>query len=362
MSWPGRVCIVGLGLMGGSLALAIRHLRPGVHLHGVDREAHTRHEALERNVVHAAFEALEPAVEGCDLVVLAVPVDAIVEVLPQLRGLVGPQAIVSDMGSTKTRICEAGRVALGARFVGGHPFTGAEHSGLNAADPFLFENALYALTCDDPDEERARLLKHFLESLGAQVVFLPPPEHDRIVAHVSHLPQLLATTLCDQVRTQSQTNPLYRELAAGGFRDLTRVAASPYALWGSILRDNRTAVDAALAALQAQLQQVRNELQQGTLEQRFERAASFRRQLPWRSKGLLKPLQRIALVIEDRPGELVKVLQVLLEQRINLKDIELRKTREGDGSTFHLYVESASAAQRGAQALQQRGWEAQQVA
>lgn len=359
-SWPRHVCIVGLGLIGGSLALAIRRFHPEIELRGLDADEPTRTAALERQAVHTVHADIETAVTGCDLVVLAVPVDAIVALLPQLVFL-PEDVLVTDVGSVKTRICREGRQALGRRFVGGHPLTGAEHSGLQAADPFLFENALYALTPHPGSLAVAKQLGGFLETLGAQVVTLTPKDHDAIVAQVSHVPQLLAIALCDLVREKSLTDPLYRELAAGGFRDLTRVAASSYSVWSSILKNNQPRVDAALGALQERIQTMRDELKNNCLGKRFERAASFRRELPLRSKGILKPLHRIALVIEDRPGALVEALQVLAQKSINVKDLELRKSREGDGNTFHFYVESPEAAEQGVGALRDGGWEAHRV-
>lgn len=357
-AWPRRVCILGLGLIGGSLALALRRRHPGVAVSGVDPDPQARKLAVEVHAVDVAFATPREGARDCDLVMLAAPVDAILEGLPQLPDAIGQDALVTDVGSTKAAICAAGFAALGPRFVGGHPFAGAEHSGLAAADPFLFQNALYALTPLTPDHLNVSKLKGFLTSLGAEVVTLPPDEHDRITAHLSHLPQLVATALCDLVCDRAQTQPLYRALAAGSFRDLTRVAQSSYAVWHSILRNNQTEVDAALAAFQDQLQRVRDELRRDALAQRFERAATFRRELPWRSKGLLTPLHRIALVVEDRPGALVEALGVLAAQGINLKDLELRRTREGDGSTFHFYVESGADAATGARALSAAGWPA----
>lgn len=361
-NWPQQICMVGLGLIGGSMAMAIRRIHPDVKLHAFDTDKSTCKLAQDRGIVHQSFGDIGEAVADCDLIILAAPVDAIVALLPELVSAVKADAIVTDVGSTKNRICQVGQAVLGDRFVGGHPLAGGEQNGLEAADPFLFENALYALTPVGTSTHSADKLKPFIESLGAQALILSPQDHDTILAHVSHLPQLVATALCDLVRDRATTNPLYRELAAGGFKDLTRVAASPYSMWKSVLRDNQALVDAALAALQDRIQLMRYELRDQQLDGRFEQAGQFRRELPWRSKGLLKPLYRIALVLEDRPGELVKVLQVLAEHNINLKDLELRKTREGDGSTFHIYVESNEAAEQGANYLKQAGWEANQVA
>lgn len=352
------MAILGLGLIGGSLALALRRFRPELRRVGADPDPRARELARERAAVQEVFDRPEAAVAGCDLVVLAAPVDVNLALLEQIAPRLGPQTLVTDTGSTKATIAARGHELLGGRFVGGHPLSGAERGGLEAADPFLFENALVALTPDEPATPAARALSGLWEDLGAQVLILEPERHDVLVAWLSHLPQLVATALCDLVAERAQTDALYRELAAGGFRDLTRVAASPYALWEPILRDNLERVDAALETLQRHLDAFRAELRRGGLAARFARAGAFRRALPQRAKGLWGPLHRIALVLQDRPGALVEALSVLAREGINLKDLELNRLREGDGSTFTLYVATPQDAALGAAALRAGGWEA----
>ncbi len=356
--WPRRVAIVGLGLVGGSLALALRRFRPDVTRVGVEANAAVRARAEAEGVVDVTASLAVAAAEA-DLVVLAAPVDANLALLPRVASAVGPEALVTDVGSTKASICRLGARELGARFVGGHPLSGAERGGLEGADPFLFQNALYVLTPDDPGARAARRLSLLLRGAGAEVVTMRPELHDDVVAHVSHLPQLLATALCSLVADRAEAQPLYRALAAGGFRDLTRVASSPHSTWGPILRDNRQRVDAALSALQVHIEALRRSLgDDQEVAARFGRAAAFRAAVPERAKGLLRPVHRVSVVVPDRHGALAEVLGVVAARGINLVDVELQRIREGDGGTFHLRLHEAADAERAADVLRAAGWEA----
>jgi len=360
-AWPRRVAFVGLGLMGGSLALALRRFRPEIARVGVDEDPAVRARALAEDVVEATAP-LADAVARADLVVLAAPVDANLALLQRVARAAAPGAIVTDVGSTKVSICRLGRERLGERFVGGHPLSGAERGGLDGADPFLFQNALYALTPEETTCEPVKRVAALLADLGAEVVTMPPALHDDVVAHVSHLPQLLATALCALVADRAESEPLYRELAAGGFRDLTRVASSPYGTWGPILRDNRERVDAALGTLQTHIGALRRALgDNGELKARFGRAATFRETVPERAKGLLRPVHRVSVVVPDRHGALAEMLGAVAAQGINLVDVELQRIREGDGGTFHLRFHEAADAERATMVLNGVGWEAFQL-
>jgi prephenate dehydrogenase len=351
-----RVSIIGLGLMGGSLGLALKRSFPTIEIVGVDREEKIVQRAVERGAIDRGFLNFEEAFPKADLIVLATPVNAILELLPTLPDLIDPDTLVTDLGSTKARICRTAEEYLPDRFIGGHPMAGSERQGIEAADPFLFENALYVLTPLQASQERIPHLSTFLEELGARILCLDPQLHDQIVAYVSHLPQLLAVALTELVGQQNEENSLYRELAAGGFRDMTRIAASPYSIWKDILRDNAPQIGHVLDALIEQLLSMRGELTSAVLEERFRRAAAFRTAIPLRSKGFLKPLHRIAISVPDQPGTLARLTTVLAQSTINIKDIELLKVRENVGGTFHLHFETRAEAERAVQLLQNIGY------
>ncbi len=284
---PRRVTIVGVGLMGGSLGMAIRRCCKGVEVIGVDREEATLQQAQERGAIDWGTLDLEQGVAEANLVFLATPIRVILELLPALADGIAEKAIVSDLGSTKLQICLAAKKLLPENFVGGHPMTGSERQGIEAADPFLFENAVYLLTPLRPGDDKAERLAAFLEQLGCSIVCISPQRHDRLVAHVSHLPQLLAVALADFIGERAEADSLYKELAAGGLRDMTRIAASPYEIWQDILITNRDEIEQAMQALLSRLQDRCCIREEDAWRERFARAARFRAAFPRQSKSLV---------------------------------------------------------------------------
>jgi len=351
-----RVAIVGVGLMGGSLGLAIKRGYPSIRVSGVDRESKILKRAIERGAIDRGYLTLEEGVSEAQLIFLAAPISAIVDLLPRVAELIAPDTLVTDLGSTKARICRVAQQCLPNNFIGGHPMTGSERQGIEAADSFLFENALYVLTPGPQSTAQAERFRRFLEGLGARVLYMDAEIHDRVVAYVSHLPQLLAVALADLVGRQSQANSHYQQLAAGGFRDMTRIATSPYELWADIIKDNTMKIEQALDELVQQLTAMKTELKRSTLRERFRRAAAFRNAIPRSSKGFLEPLHRIAVSVPDRPGVLARMTTAIAQAEINIKDIELLKVRENVGGTFHLYFESLKDAERAVQALEKAGY------
>jgi len=345
--------------MGGSLALAIRRFLPQLEVIGVDFPA-ARGEAEARGAIHRGFppQELPRAVAESDLVFLATPIRTILELIGEAAPHMRKGAILTDLGSTKAAICRRAReqVPGGVYFVGGHPLTGAEGKGIAGADPFLFQNALYVLTPLEGTEGALPLLQGFLRRLGAIVVELAPEEHDRIAAYVSHLPQLLAVALVNLVGREGG----YLRFAAGGFRDLTRIASSPYGIWEDILTTNAPRIREALAALLSELSRLGERIEVGPREE-FERARALRASLPRAVKGFLRDFPRIRVIIPDRPGALAKITGALAEKGINIKDLELLRVREEIGGTFQIHLGSGEEAEEAARILQGIGYEARVV-
>jgi prephenate dehydrogenase len=243
---PARLGIVGLGLIGGSIAAAVRAAWPDTARVGVDHDGTVRTAAGAGLVDEVRDDIADLA--DCDLIVLAVPVPAILDLLSRLRGGLG-SAVVTDVGSTKRQIVEAGRAV--PRFVGGHPIAGAERGGLERARPDLFAGRTWAVTvAPDTDPDAATRVERFAAGLGATPVRMTPDAHDRAVAYLSHVPQLVAVALMNAAEQQGVTAS---GLAGQGFRDMTRLAASPGALWQGILDSNHDFVREALGELQRHL-------------------------------------------------------------------------------------------------------------
>ena len=262
-----RVVICGVGLIGGSFALALRRTGFTGTLLGVSSER-TIAEAVELGVVDRGA-TLEEAAQTADLIYLAQPILKIIEGMPALGRMLGPQATVTDAGSTKAQIVAAMREYLPAgSYVGGHPMAGKETRGVRGADAALFRGRTYVLTAD-------HWLRGWIEKMGARVVILGPEEHDRAVAYTSHLTQLVATALAGTVTRALPGDEI--QVSGPGLIDTTRLAQSSYDIWRDILCTNRGPVDAALGEMIERLREMRATL--GENEAQFSEGAELRRRI-----------------------------------------------------------------------------------
>ena len=243
----GTVAIVGVGLIGGSLGMALKARRLARHVIGFGRTDERMAAAIARGAIDTGTTRLEEAVSDADIVVLCTTVGHILETLPQILALAKPGAVVTDVGSTKEAIVR--RAAGAAAFVGGHPMAGSEQTGVEAATPLLFEEATWAITPSETTSPNAvQTVQRLAQSVGATTLLLAPDAHDAMLAVISHLPHVLASALMRQAfQTQAQYSQT-QQLTAGSFADGTRVAASSPEIWRDICLSNR---DALLRALQA---------------------------------------------------------------------------------------------------------------
>jgi len=282
-----RVAIIGTGLVGGSFALALRKLRPRPRVVGWDKPEVLR-VARKRGAINKAEPNLARAVAGADLVYVALPVGATLEVLPQIARAAAPKALVTDAASSKRAICaraaECFPPAPGGRraafFLGGHPMAGKEVSGIAAADAKLFHGARYALISRGGEsgermDPRVAAFDALLRKLGAQPIWMNAESHDRAAAIVSHLPQLLAVALAGVVRAATDQSGLPLTLAGRGLRDALRLAGSPYSVWRDIVLTNTDHIDAALDRMGQAIENLRAVLRGRELEAEFADAAEL---------------------------------------------------------------------------------------
>ena len=249
-----HLSIVGLGLMGGSLALAMRDHAD--HITGIDLSDEARSYALKQGFVDSATDDLFEGVNPADVVILATPVRVIVEMLQMRIGsFLRSNTLLIDTGSTKQDIVDAmANLPIGVNAMGGHPMTGKENGGIEESDRALYRNRPFVLCPSRRTTPAARLRAVALvQTLGAKPIEMDAERHDQIVAGISHLPYLLSTTLVATIANQAEDDSAYWELAAGGFRDTSRLAASDVTMMGDILRTNTTAVATLLAQFRMQL-------------------------------------------------------------------------------------------------------------
>lgn len=348
-----NITIIGLGVIGGSLGLAIKQCVPGTIVTGFD-DLKTIQSALRRDAIDFGAASLRTAVTDADIVFLCTPVKTILRLLPEVGRWCSPKTIVSDVGSTKSIIEAKAKTALRTKgiFTGGHPMAGSEGKGIEFADALLFQNATYVLCADVQRQRKIRPLLSLLNAIGARILFLSAADHDRIAAAISHLPQLIAVAMMNLVNKKNRSHQGYFQLAAGGFRDMTRIASSPYGMWNDILATNSDEIKNALKEFSLLLTQFQKDLttpsRRKTFAQRFASAKTFRDAIPKNSKGFLHPLYEVSVSVADRPGVLAALTAALYKAKINIKDIELLKIRDGRGGTFRLSFDAKSEAERAA--------------
>ena len=352
-----KIVIAGLGLMGGSLALALSRQKNKHRIFGWDFPQ-ILDKAVKNGVVGHAVENWPQDCAGADIVFLATPVSVIKQQLRELNGVVDRSTVVSDLGSTKSEVlAEVERIEFTGTFVGGHPLAGSEKSGLQAADALLMENAIYVLcnaTLDTPPLPQK--LVRLLESLKARLLHLPAVEHDRIVAYISHLPQIISVALMNVVGGKNESNPLFVKMAAGGFRDLTRIASSPYSMWKDIVDSNTENISTAVKEFSKQLDQLAR--QQAELEKGFNRANRYRSEIPRNHKGFISPLIDVLVKVRDEVGVIAKISNALFNEAVDIRDIELIKMREGEGGIFRLSFASEHDAEKAVDILNSLNFEA----
>ncbi|MBJ7508019.1 MAG: prephenate dehydrogenase/arogenate dehydrogenase family protein [Ilumatobacteraceae bacterium] len=328
-----RATVVGLGLIGGSLCVALRER--GWLVSGDDQDPQRVTEALERGLISAVGIDAESQVTF-----VAVPVTAIS--LQVQRALDATNGIVTDVGSVKAVVT---RTITDPRFIGGHPMAGSELEGLDGADGELFTGAVWVLTPTPTTSDAAfATVANIVNDLGAEVVGLDPVRHDELVAIVSHVPHLTAATLMGVAGSRATEHAALLRLAAGGFRDMTRIASGHPAIWLDICAENRPAIISTLSALIDGLSDMRTAVDTGdraTILQRLTAARESRANLPSRIKALAD-LSEVRIPIPDRPGAAAEVFTLAAELGVNIPNFEVVHSVEGDRGIAVVLVETTS--------------------
>ena len=325
--------VIGLGLIGGSIALALRE--QGWRVYGADARADRVDEALRREVIDAGGVHRAAAITF-----VATPVASIAEQVH--RALADTTGIVTDTGSVKSVAAEI----ADPRFVGGHPMAGSELEGLDGADPTMFTGAVWVLTptASSADDTFSRVAA-VVAQMGADVVALDPRRHDSVVAVISHVPHLTAATLMGLASARAEEHAALLRLAAGGFRDMTRIASGHPAIWLDICEENRDAILSALGGLIDGLTSMRDVVQRGErdeLHRRLTAAREARTNLPTRATRP-SALAELRIPILDRPGSAAEVFTLAAELGVNIDSFEVVHSPEGNRGVAVVLVDAALA-------------------
>jgi prephenate dehydrogenase len=352
-----RLAIVGTGLIGASVGMAAKRAGVG-HVAGWDPDSRALAVASERGAVDRPSASLEEALAEAELALVAAPVATLRGQVAATLESAGEACTVTDVGSTKARICAS--VSDRARFIGGHPVSGSEARGPEHASAELFQGATWFLTpMAETEPERYRVVHGFVASLGAVPLAIDPTAHDRLLALTSHLPHALANLLLNQAGATRVNGHEAIAAAGGSLRDMTRVAGANPRIWVDIFLDNAAELGPALAEHRRRVEDLERALADGDagfLARWIGEAAGNRRRLLEQAYPDAGALQRLQVHVPDRPGVLSGITQALGAEKINIEDFELAHLTPERGGTLDVLIAGEEPAQRAAVLLEAQGY------
>ena len=338
------MAFIGLGLIGGSLARGIKRARPDIRIMAYMRTRAKLEQAQKDGIVDVILEGIGEELRECDLIFLCTPVEYNARYLSAIRPFLKPGALITDVGSTKTDIHEEiRRQGLEHCFVGGHPMTGSEKTGYENSTDHLLENAYYIVTPPEGQSgesaqytENVRRILAVAQAVDAIPLVLDYREHDRVPAAVSHLPHLVASSLVNLVKDNDSAAGTMRRIAAGGFKDITRIASSSPEMWEQICMTNAAPIGDMLEqyiySLQEILAQIRGHKGRD-IYRLFDQSRSYRNSISDRAKGPIEPSYEFSVDVADEVGSISTIAVILAAKGISIKNIGINNNRErGEGA------------------------------
>ena len=338
-----KIGFIGLGLIGGSIAKAIRTYFPDYELIAFDKNKESLALAIQEGTIHTSCSSIDDNFRGCNYIFLCAPVTYNAAYLSQLKDLLDENCILTDVGSVKTSIHEEViRLDMEANFIGGHPMAGSEKSGFMNSKAHLIENAYYILTPSAKvAEEKVDAYKDFVSSLKALPVILDYHEHDHITGTISHLPHIIASTLVNFVHDTDSKEGMMKALAAGGFKDITRIASSSPVMWQQICLKNSENIS-----------QILGEYIEAALYALFENSKDYRNSMPNGSAGPIKKQFALYCDIIDETGGIATIATILASNNISIKNIGIIHNREFEEGVLRIEFYDEDSANKASVLLQ----------
>lgn len=333
MTTTTSIGFIGLGLIGGSLAKTIRRKHPEYRIMAYDPNKETLATALREGIIDISCDGQDIHMTDCNYIFLCAPVEYNVQYLEFFKGLLSPDCILSDVGSVKTPIHEAvKRLGLTKNFIGGHPMAGSERSGFENSNDRLLENVYYILTpSEDVALDKLTAYTELVASLDAIPLVLTPQEHDYITAGVSHIPHVIASSLVNLVRELDDESQHMKMIAAGGFRDITRIASSSPIMWEQICVENAENISSILDTYIRLLVQAKCEIDAKNgahINQMFRDSRDYRDSMDVTASGPLKKAYMIYCDLDDEAGAIATIATILAMAQISIKNIGIIHNRE----------------------------------
>lgn len=324
---------IGLGLIGGSIAKAIRQNQPEAHLIAYDTNAATLALAKREGVINETSNCISAIFRGCDYIFLCAPVSHNDENLYVLKMYLSPETILTDVGSVKTGIHkQIASLGLERQFIGGHPMAGSERFGYQNAKASLLENAYYIMTPSDTvAPEKISAYRELIKTMGAIPLKLTYTEHDYVTAAISHLPHIIAASLVNLVKNADSADGIMKMIAAGGFKDITRIASSSPEMWQQICLTNTDNISDLLQKYIEDLIKIAKLIakqKSDDIYSFFDSARTYRESFTAVSSGPIKAAQVLTVDIEDKPGSIAAIATLLAEHDVSIKNIGINHNRE----------------------------------
>ena len=342
---------IGLGLIGGSIARAIRQNLPQSQIIAYDINADTLREASQCGVANTVTTKIDASFSTCDYLFLCAPVQKNDENLSAVKEILSPKTLLTDVGSVKSEIHkEIKKAGLEGQFI-----AGSDRVGFINSKAVLLENAYYILTpTASVPENKVTDYKNLVQQLGAIPLILDPAQHDYVTAAVSHLPHIIAASLVNLVRDKDSADGLMKMIAAGGFKDITRIASSSAAVWQQICLTNTENISTLLSSYIASLQGIQQELNGDDLYELFDSARIYRDSFINTASGPLKSSYAITIDIADEPGEIAAVATILALKNISIKNIGIVHNREYEGGVLRIEFYQEEAIEKSTKILREK--------
>lgn len=352
---------IGLGLIGGSIARAIRQFYPESRLMAYEINQDALSAAVEDGVIDIPLPAIGKELSDCDYIFLCAPVAENSRNLAELKKYLAPSCILTDVGSVKADIHRHIEAAgLSARFIGGHPMAGSERCGYINSRALLLQNAYYILTpCKGVPAAAVDEFRELIASLGAIPLVLDFEMHDYVTAAISHLPHVIAASLVNLIKREDSPEGIMKMIAAGGFKDITRIASSSPAMWQQICLTNGKNISALLGGYIDSLMQIQKEIESAQPESLytfFDEARKYRDSFTEASSGPIKKVFSIRVDITDEPGALAAVATILALQQISIKNIGITHNREQEDGVLRVEFYEKESIEKAAKILSAKGY------
>lgn len=324
---------IGIGLIGGSIAKAIRRVMPESTILVYNRRESSRTMALNDGTADIAVDTVDNTFSQCDYIFLCTPVERNVEYLKKLKNIIKDDCIITDVGSVKTNIHKAvEQLEMEANFIGGHPMAGSEKTGYENANDRLVENAYYPITPNSlVDKKYVEELTEILKKIGAIPILISYKEHDKVVAAISHLPHLIASSLVNLVKHNDSKEEYMKTLAAGGFKDITRIASSSPEMWEQICMTNTENISIMLEKYIKDLEKIKESLDNkngGKINALIAESRDYRDNIEEHNNSIIPRSYRIFCDIIDESGAIATIATILATSGVSIKNIGIIHNRE----------------------------------